>query len=367
MRVAVNLTWCIPGDVGGSEQYLVRQLLGLVEAATEFRPTLFVVPGFAAAHPALAAALPVIELPISGRSRPTRVAAEHSWLWGHTRRFPLVHHGGGTVPAVGGSPVLLTVHDLQFLEYPEYFSRLKLEYLRRRMPRAVARADAIAVPSEFVRRTIVEAYSVDPERIVVVPHGVEPELGARPTDEAELRSRFGLGTARVLVLPAATFPHKGHRFLLELLARRWTDTDLRLVFVGGRGLAEAAIAARAEELGVAGRVVRTGRVSAADRDGLIRLAEALVFPTEYEGFGAPLIEAMALGTPVVASDRAAVPEVLGAAGLIRPLELDAWADALDVVAARRASLVAAGAERVRDFSNRRSGIALAEAYRRALA
>ncbi len=366
MRVAVNLTWCVPGDVGGSEQYLVRQLLGLGAVASEFVPTLFTVPGFASAHPALAERFEMVELPVSGTSRSTRVAAEHTWLWRHTRRFPLVHHGGGTVPGVGGHPILLTVHDLQFLEYPQYFSRLKLEYLRRRMPSAVRRADLIAVPSQFVRATIVEAYGVEPARIVVVPHGVEQELGSEPTGEGELRARFGLGEGRVLVLPAATFPHKGHRFLLELLARHWTDPELRVVFVGGRGLAEDAIAARAAELGVADRVVRTGRVSTEDRDGLVRMAFALVFPTEYEGFGAPLIEAMALGTPIIASDRAAVPEVLGAAGLSLPLDVDAWADALDTVERRRSELTSAGAVRRREFTNIKSGIALASAYRRAL-
>ena len=102
---------------------------------------------------------------------------------------------------------------------------------------------------------------------------------------------------------------------------------------------------------------------AADRDGLIAAAEALVFPSEYEGFGAPLLEAMVAGTPVVCSDQAAVPEVVGDAGLVRPIDPDAWKGALDDVAAARDDLVAAGRRRAELFTTATSGAALAAAYR----
>lgn len=362
--VAVNLTWCVPGDVGGSEHYLVRQLLGLAELEHEFDATIYAPPGLADAHPELAARYPFVTLPVSGRSRPGRVLLEHTWLWERARRAALVHHGGGTVPALGHHPVVLTVHDLQFLEYPQYFSRLKAEYLRRRMPRSVRRAEVLTVPSDFVRGTVARAYGVSTDRIVVVPHGVEPTLGLRPTPAGELRAKYDLGDGPVLVLPAATFPHKGHGFLLELLQTVWTDPALRLVLIGGRGLAEDTVAADIVTRGVGDRVRRPGWVPPEDRDGLIQLADALVFPTEYEGFGAPLIEAMTLGTPIIASDRAAVPEVLGDAGLSLPLNVGAWAGALEQVRRDRVSMVARGRERSAHFTNRISGEALLVAYRR---
>ena len=96
------------------------------------------------------------------------------------------------------------------------------------------------------------------------------------------------------------------------------------------------------------------------------MATALVFPSEYEGFGAPVLEAMALGTPVIASDRTALPEVVGDAGLVLPLELDAWAGALAEVDLRRSELVAAGAERAAAFTAASSAGDLLGAYRRAL-
>ncbi len=366
VNVAVNLTWCLPGLVGGSEQYLARQLLGLAEASDEFAATLYAARGYAAAHPDVAARWPVAEAPVPLERRALRVVVENTWLARRTRGAALVHHGGGTLPTIGNRRTVLTVHDLQYLEYPQYFSRHKLAYLRQRMPRSLRRATVVTVPSTFVAGTITEAYGVDPQRIVVVPHGLESTIGQRATPEAELRARYGLGQGRILVLPAATFPHKGHRFLLDLVERSWTDPDVKILFVGGAGLAEEEIQAEIARRRLGGRVIRAGRVGPEDRDGLVMLAEALVFPSEYEGFGAPLIEAMALGTPVIASDRAAIPEVLGGAGLSLPLDPDAWAGALDVVATRREELVAAGRERVAAFSTAASGSALAAAYRRAL-
>ena len=114
------------------------------------------------------------------------------------------------------------------------------------------------------------------------------------------------------------------------------------------------------------RIRRVGRVSAADRNGLLKMAEAMTFPSLYEGFGAPLIEAMAIGCPVVASDATCIPAVVDGAGLVLPLEVDAWADALEVVRRDRDTLVAAGHRRAEAFTARASGAELAAVYRAAL-
>jgi glycosyltransferase involved in cell wall biosynthesis len=107
-------------------------------------------------------------------------------------------------------------------------------------------------------------------------------------------------------------------------------------------------------------------VPAADRNGLLAMAEAMVFPSQYEGFGAPLIEAMTLGAPVVCSDATCMPQIVGDAGLVLPLQPDAWAGALDTVRRRRSELVAAGHRRALDFTSKASGAALARVYARAL-
>lgn len=364
--VAVNLLWCVPGDVGGSEEFLVRQLLGLAEQPTEFLPTLYVVHSFVAAHPELAALYPMVIAGVSGRERVRRVAAEHLWLRRQTKHAEIVHHGGGTTPAVGAGPIVLTIHDLQYLTHPEYHSRRKLRYLTKAVPRSVQRAAVIATPTDWVRSTVIEAFDVDPERVMVVPHGIEAEIGDAAPSEFELRRDYGLGAGRVLVFPAITHPHKGHEFLLDVMAEHWDDPDLRLVLLGGAGAADRQVEAKIAALRLERRVVRTGRVSAAHRDGFIALADAMVFPSEYEGFGAPVVEAMALGTPVIAADQPAVAEVIGDAGIVVPRDIDAWAGVLDDIDARRPELVAAGRRRSAAFTAARSGAALARAYRRAV-
>jgi alpha-1,3-rhamnosyl/mannosyltransferase len=366
IEVAVNLMWCVPGQVGGSEQYLVRQLLGLAEQSSEFRPTLYCPASFADVHPELAALYPMVPAPVAGTDRPRRIIAEHTWLRHRTRHADLVHHGGGTSPLGGTRPFVLTIHDLQYLTHPDYVSPRKLRYLSSVVPRSVRAASVVAVPTEYVRRTVVDACGADPGRVVVVPHGVEPSLGDDAPDEDELRERYGLGAGPVLVFPAITHPHKGHRFLLDVMARHWGDPDLRLVLLGGVGTADTEVADAIVAHGLADRVIRPGRVPDADRDGLIALADALVFPSEYEGFGAPVVEAMALGTPVICSDQAALAEVVGDAGLVLPRDPDAWADALDVVGERSAEMIAAGRHRARSFTAARSGAGLVAAYRRAL-
>ncbi|MEO7398681.1 MAG: glycosyltransferase family 1 protein, partial [Ilumatobacteraceae bacterium] len=349
-----------------SEDYLVRQLLGLAELDSLFVPTLYVLPGFAEAHPELAQVYRLRVATFDGTNRFRRVLAEHTWLARQTADSGLVHHGGGTMPGGGRTPTVLTIHDLQYRTYPQYLGAAKRRYLDWAMPWSAARATVIAVPSDYVRATVIEAYGIDAERVVVVPHGIEATLGNAATPERALRDRFGLGDGPVVVLPAMTHPHKGHLFLLDVLATHWTDDDVRLVLIGGAGSSEQAVTAAIERLGLGARVVRAGRVPAPDRDGLLAMAAAMAFPSEYEGFGAPVIEAMALGAPVICSDRTSLGEVAGDAAIVLPLELDAWAGALDEAIRRRGELVLAGRARAATFTAVRSAEALLQAYGRAL-
>ena len=360
--VLVNMLWCIPGAVGGSEEYLVRQLLGLAEQPGDpWRPTVVAARGLPAAHPELAAVADLVEPEFESRGRVRRIVGEATWLRRHTGDVDLVHHGGGTAPMRAHRPYVITIHDLQFRTYPEYFSRVKRAYLSSVIPPSARRATVVAVPSDYVRTSVVEAYGVDPDRVMVVPHGIEPVIATDITPEAELRRRYALGDGPIVVYPAVTHPHKNHEFLLQMMRDHWTDPDLRLVLTGGEGLAEHVVSASADR-----RVCRLGRVPAADRNGLLAMAQAMVFPSKYEGFGAPLIEAMTLGAPVVCSDATCMPQIVGDAGLVRPLTVDGWKDVLHDVASRRDVLVAAGHRRADDFTSKASGAALAAVYARAL-
>lgn len=368
-RVAANLLWCLPGAVGGSEQYLVRQLAGAFEVDPHLRLTICSTDEFQAAHGArLAPAQFRVSLSDAHR-RWRRVLTENSWLYRATADFDLVHHGGGTAPRLARRPYLLTIHDLQYRTYPQYFSSVKRRYLDAVVPGSARRAARIAVPSGYVRDSVVRELGVSAERVAVVPHGYEPELLEQRTDPTELRSRLGLGSGPVLVYPAMTAPHKNHRFLIDMMRSQWDDPDLRLVFIGGPGLVADEVAEQIAEAERSrpGRIIHAGRVDEADKNGLIALAAAVVFPSMYEGFGAPLIEAMALGTPVLCSDSTCLPEVAGDAAVVAPLDPAAWSDGLRIVLAQRDDLVERGRRRVSDFTSRRSGEALLALYSEAAA
>jgi glycosyltransferase involved in cell wall biosynthesis len=172
-----------------------------------------------------------------------------------------------------------------------------------------------------------------------------------------------------VVFPAITHPHKNHVFLLQLLVNggaAWQDPSLRVVFAGSEGSDHAQVLSYIAEHDLGSRVVLPGRVSNEDRNGLLKMADAMVFPSEYEGFGAPVIEAMRMGAPIISSDRASLPGVIGDVGLVLPLTVEAWSDALDIVRQRREELVALGHSRSQLFTAELSATDLVEQYRIAL-
>lgn len=372
MRVAVNLLWLRPGLVGGSEEYLTRMLGAFDDPDVEL--TLFTQRAFAAAHPELAERHRTHRLAGVLGHQALRVTAEHSWLAAHERRFDVVHHAGSTAPfttRVTARRHVVTFHDLQFLTFPEFFRRPRRAYLRAVTPPAARHATVVTVPSAYVRDRVREVFGVPDDRVVVVPHGLDPALGRRATTEPDVRARYRLPGPYV-VYPAITHPHKNHVTLLEAMAvLRASRPDLRLVLTGGVGHAEPGVRAAIDRLGLGSVVVRTGRVPPDDRDGLLGHAAALAFPSRYEGFGAPVLEAMRLGCPVVAASSTALPEVVGDAGvLVDPLDPEAWASALaDLVEGGPAAdaLRAAGRARAASYTAARSAAALAGAYRRAVA
>lgn len=357
-RIGVNLLWLVPGEVGGSEEYSVRLLSALTdEQLDEVEVILYVNRRFPEAHPEIVSRFTTVVAPFSGSSRLVRVIAESTWLAARARidRCELLHHAGGTMPFLRTVPGLLTIHDLQPISNPERFGFIKRAYIRFVAPRSLRNARVVLCLSEFVARDVVDRAGVDPARIRIVPCGVVDPGGSFDEQRRQgLLTKFGLTADSFVLYPAITYAHKNHATLVAAFAQvADSRPELRLVFTGGAGAYDEVVSATIEAYGLDAKVVRTGRIAESDLDLLYRSAAAMAFPSLYEGFGLPILEAMVRGCPVVASDVGALPDVLGGAGeLVDPVDVAAWARALGRIAddsQRRSEFAERGLERARHF------------------
>ncbi len=229
-------------------------------------------------------------------------------------------------------PGVVTVHDCIHLRFPGQLPhRGAALYARRMMRHAVKSANRILTVSEATRADLLELVSADPKKIVVIPHGCDPYF-LEPVDEAELesaRARHGLGRPFLLCVTNIK-PHKNLKRLIRAVGQLAPDyRDLELIIAGGRLEDHGDLAALCREVGVADRVRTLGFLPKADVRALYHLARIFVFPSLYEGFGLPPLEAMACGTPVVAARNSAIPEVVGRCGLlVNPYRVDAIAEAI---------------------------------------
>jgi glycosyltransferase involved in cell wall biosynthesis len=278
------------------------------------------------------------------------------------------------VPPPTRSPrLVLTVHDLAFRKFPETAPLATRRWLRR-LDRALRQAAEVVVPSAATREDLIEMYPVDPERVTVIHHGVDRER-IQPASEEEVervRRRFGVKGRYVLFLGGLE-PRKNLPRLVRAFAR--TETDASLVIAGAsvswnpEGRAELDRALASMDRAHRARIVLTGYLGTREKVALMTGAEALAFPTLYEGFGFPLLEAMACGTPILTSNVSSLPEVAGDAALyVDPLNEGAIADGLDRLlgdAAFRRHLIAAGTHRLEAFSWSASARAHAEVLHRA--
>ena len=334
MRVGISLLTLVPGVVGGSETY-ARELVRALDRVGEHDYRVF--------RSRVAADLPgkTIESYGGGTSTPSRVLAmtRAAARPGPIRRemeigsldaihFPLTV----MLPRVSRTPALVSLLDIQHLFFPEFFSKAELAYRRVAYGWSLRRARVVIAISQHVKETLVDRMAMDPGRIEVIHLGLDHEL-FRPGDEP--REPF-------LLYPANPWPHKNHARLFQALALiRRQRPELRLVLTG-TGL---------ERLDVPDGVEVRGRVPRVQLAALYRRASAVVFPSLYEGFGQPPLEAMASGTPVAVSTAGSLPEVCGdAARYFDPTAVEEIAEAVLTALDNPKPLVERGLQRASGFT-----------------
>ena len=289
------------------------------------------------------------------------------------RGFKLFHGTNYEVPLWGGAPSVLTVHDLSLFTHPETHERGRVRRARRRLPLMARAAEAVVVPTEAVRREVCEHLKVPPARVFAVHEAARECFRPAEFSEAEaVRRRLGVGEEFLLAVGTVE-PRKNLPTLLaafEAVLRERPAKGLQLVVAGGRGWLSGPLFEAFERSHARGRVVLAGYVTDEQLRALYSSCRAFVYPSLYEGFGLPPLEAMACGAAVVAGRTAAVEEVTaGAARLFDTPDADALTRALleliDDEAARRA-LSESGLARAANFSWERTARATLAVYAEAL-
>lgn len=279
----------------------------------------------------------------------------------------LFHAPHYTLPLGLRAKRVVTIHDIIHIAFPEYFNVLQRSYAAWALRHACSAADAVIVDAQFTKDELLHRFDVDPAKIHVVHLGVSDSFGpAGAKDEAEMfRRNYGIPSAFVLYVGSLK-PHKNIPNLFSAMSQLTVSRDLSLVLVGEKMDGYPELVHLARRLGLEKRVITTGQLSASDLATAYRAASIVVLPSLYEGFGLPLLEAMASGTPVIGSRAASIPEVMGEAGLYadasRPEELALTIDRIMGDSSLRESLRKKGLEQASRFSWERCAKATIQIY-----
>ncbi len=391
MHVGLNLIYLVPGETGGMEvvaRELIPELLAAAGrlgdgseasgsriggAGRELRFTAFINREAAAAGDGpWGELLPAVTVPVNARRREQWVLGEQALLpvLAARARVDLVHSLASTAPAWGPFRRVVTVHDLIYARFPDAHSGLRDRGMRVLVPLGVRRSARVIADSLSTRADLIELLGTPPERIDVAPLGFGVPPRAQPLEAGATRARFRLGERRVLLSLSAKRPHKNLLALIDALARIPAERRPLLVLPGYPTWHEAELRERAAALGVLDDVRFENWVTGEELEGLWALADAFVFPSLYEGFGLPVLEAMHRGVPVACADASSLPEVAGDAALLfDPRDVAAIAASIERLLGDPAlarSLRAKGLARVREFTWARTARLTLDSYARAL-
>ena len=359
--------------MGGLETYVKQLTPALVDLRPGWRVSIFVNPHGRddLAKEPWAGSVELVSHPLLGR-RYTRALSEMTILGplAASRGVDLLHSLGQTGPLRCKMPNVLTVADVIWLHHPDPAMRTTFRVWKTVIPTMARRADRVITISAASREDIVRELGVPRERVDVVALGFGVPRVADPTPEEEIRRRFGLGRGPIVLTVSAIKAHKNLSRLVQAMAEvRERHPSTKLVIVGKPTSHQAPLLRQAAALGIADAVHFPGWIDASDLEGLYRCAACFVLPSLREGFGLPVLEAMARGVPVACSNVSALPEVAGdAAQYFDPADHGEIAAAVDALLERRdlvARLVSAGEQRQARFTWRATAEATLETYGRA--
>jgi glycosyltransferase involved in cell wall biosynthesis len=375
VHVGLNLIFLVPGETGGMEvaaRELIAPLLAEAPAGTRF--TAFINREAAAAGDGpWGELMPAVTVPVHARNRVQWVLGEQLLLPRLAARagVDLIHSLASTAPMRGRFARVVTIHDLIYARFPEAHAGLRDRGMRVLVPGAARRSDRVIADSQNTREDLQELLGVAAEKIDVVPLGVgASRCGVELTGESELRERLQLGSREVVLSLSAKRPHKNLRALLDALAELPHEQRPMLVLPGYATEHEAELREHSRARGVQDDVRFPSWVSAQELEDLWSLARVFVYPSLYEGFGLPVLEAMARGVPVACSNASSLPEVAGDAALMfdphSPAQIAAALGRLLSDSALRDELRKRGLARASEFTWQRTARLTLESYARAL-
>jgi glycosyltransferase involved in cell wall biosynthesis len=287
------------------------------------------------------------------------------------QRVGLIHGPVNVVPLASRTPAVVTIHDLAFLEYPEQYPRLQRRYLKAMTSASARKASRVITVSNFTGTDVAARLGVDESKIVSIPNGVSDEFLPRQhsAELASFREEHRL-PEEFLLFVGTLQPRKNLVGLLRAYARVDKENRLPLYVVGGEGWMYSDIFDEVNRLGIGKDVHFPGYAASETLPLWYSAATAFIYPSFYEGFGLPVLEAMACGTPVITSNRTSLPEVVGEAGvLVDPGDPDDMADAIRRMladTAYRETLARNGQTQAQQYTWQRTARETAAVYRAVL-
>jgi len=361
MRIGINALFLIPDKVGGSEIYLRNLLCYLAKIDKENEYILFINKEnshtFRISQPNFTEVL----CPIKASFRPARILWEQFVLPFQIKKYKIdvLHSPGYTAPILTLCCSVVTIHDMNYFYYPQDFPKLTALSLKLLVPLAARSSYKIIAVSKNSKKDLVKVLKIPESKICVIYEAGSSYLSVSTATENKIREKlkkgYGIGKKFILSV-SASHPHKNLYRLIQaydILCRKY-HIDCQLVIVGVRGRAHFSLVNLAKEMSLEDSIIFTGWIPKENLSLLYSEAELFVFPSLFEGFGMPVLEAMRHCTPVVSSNTASLPEVVGeAAILINPYNTGEIAEAMYRLLkdqALRGSLVKKGLNRIKRFS-----------------